>query len=105
VANQRVHFDPTLCAVRTDSSFAVPAAGEEWQARLRSTSTSESRCSRRGQGHKVETGALLDRYLAAVGEPLRFADRACDFPYLALYLLMLDVILRARGPILCPDNG
>ena len=50
VANQRVHFDPTLCAVRTDSSFAVPAAGEEWQARLRSTSTSESRCSRRGQG-------------------------------------------------------
>jgi len=50
VANQRVHFDPSLCAVRTDSPFAVPAAGEEWQARLRSTSTSESRCSRRGQG-------------------------------------------------------
>ncbi len=53
----------------------------------------------------MEAGALLDRYLAAVGEPLRFADRACDFPYLALYLLMLDVILSARGPILCPMTG
>ena len=53
----------------------------------------------------MEAGALLDRYLAAVGEPLRFADRACDFSHLALYLLMLDVILRARGPILCPDDG